>query len=192
MPPRLTIASAPPAPSVSPGRPATGCTSSDDPTTRSRSASGRELLGALDSRRRQELAEHDDSRLQYLPTLRARRQRQRRDRVLHRHAGSAADAFGLAQRAVHLDDVARAGALVQAVDVLRDHRADPASLLELGERAVPVVRLGLAERIEPKRIELPDPRGIAAERLDVRDLHRVVPRPDASGRAEVRESPTRC
>ena len=70
-------------------------------------------------------------------------------RVLHRHADSAVDAFGLPQRAVHLDDVARAGALVQAVDVLRDHRADPATLLELGEGAVPVVRVRLAERIEP-------------------------------------------
>ena len=41
-----------------------------------------------------------------------------RDGVLHRHADAAVDALGLAHRAVHLDDLARAGALRETVDVL--------------------------------------------------------------------------
>ena len=98
------------------------------------------------------------------------------------------NAFGLPQRAVHLDDLARAGALMQAVDVLGHHGADPATLLELGEGAVPVVRLRLREHVKPERVELPNPHGIAAERIDARDLGRVVLRPDASRRAEVRDS----
>jgi hypothetical protein len=52
--------------------------------------------------------------------VRERLERQTRDRV-HRRA--------------------RAGALVQPVDVLRDHRLHPAAVLERLERAVPLVRL---------------------------------------------------
>jgi len=69
---------------------------------------------------------------------------------------------------VHLDDLARARALV-AVDILRDDGADPAAPLELGVGAVAVVRVGPGERVEPKGVELPDPRAIPAERVDVRD-----------------------
>ena len=118
------------------------------------------------------------------------------------------DALGLAQRTVHLDHAARAGALMQAVDVLGDDRTDPAALLELGEGAVTIVGLragsvvgkaadarprrapeapwGRRERIEPERVELPDPRRVSPECVDGRDLGRVVPRPDAFGGAEVR------
>ena len=95
-------------------------------------------------------------------------------------------ALGLAQRAVHLDDFARAGALVETVDVLRDHGADPALLLELGESAVAVVRFRPGKRLEPEGVELSDPRRVSPECVDGRDLGRVVPRPDAFGRAEVR------
>jgi hypothetical protein len=61
------------------------------------------------------------------------------------------DALGLAQRAVHLDDLARACSPVQPVDVLRDHCTDPALLLEFGQSAVPVVGLGLGEHVTSSR-----------------------------------------
>src|SRR5699024_7609344 len=48
--------------------------------------------------------------------------------------------------AVELDDVARAGGLVQPVDVLGDHRADRAELLEAGHELVALVGPG---RVEP-------------------------------------------
>ena len=45
--------------------------------------------------------------------------------------------------------------------------------------------LDVSEDPEPARIELPDACRIAAECLDRRHLHGVVPRPDPGGRAEV-------
>ena len=86
-----------------------------------------------------------------------------------------------------LDDLARARPLVEAVDVLRHDGADPAVLVELGEGTVAFVRLGPGERLEPEGVELPDPCRIPAERVDVRHLERVVPRPDPLRRAEVRD-----
>src|SRR5439155_15201947 len=76
--------------------------------------------------------------------------------------------------------------------VLRHDGPNPATLLELGERVVAVVRLSLRERIQPEGVELPDACGIAAQRIDVRDLERVVLRPDAMGGAEVRDSRLRA
>src|SRR5690348_2069128 len=96
-------------------------------------------------------------------------------------------ALGLTQRAVHLDDLERAGPLVQAVHVLRDDGLDPALLLELGQRAVPVVRLHTRARVYPKCVELPDAGGVATECVDVRNLEGVVPLPDAARRPEVRD-----
>ena len=81
------------------------------------------------------------------PQLGHARHGQQRDDLGERHDGAAVEAARRADRAVHLDERARAGALVQPVDVLRDHRAHPAALLELGERAVAVVRLGVAPSI---------------------------------------------
>src|SRR4051812_30919636 len=66
----------------------------------------RERLRPLERRRRQQLAEHDDTRLQDLPAFRARRQRQRAEGVVHRHSHATADAIRLAQRAVDLHDLA--------------------------------------------------------------------------------------
>src|SRR5205823_10639049 len=88
----------------------------------------------------------------------------------------------LSQGSDNLDDVTRPRAPVKPVDVLRHDRPDPALLLQLRERAVPAVWLGLGERVEPERVELPDPRGIAPKRIDVRDLEGVVTRPDSLGR----------
>ena len=93
---------------------------------------------------------------------------------------------------MHLDERLGACTLVQPVDVLRDHRAHPAAALELGEREVPVVRLRLRERVEALPVELPDLDGIGEERVDRRVLHRVVLRPEARGRAEVRDAGLRA
>src|SRR5206468_2135164 len=119
-------------------------------------------------------AEHHDAGLEDLAALRAQRQWERAQSVLHRQADAAVDALGLPQRAVDLDDFTRTGPLVQAVDVLREERADPAGLLELGKGAMPVVRLCTAERAEAERVELPDACRIPAERVDACHLRRVV------------------
>ncbi len=44
---------------------------------------------------------------------------------------------------MHLDDVPRAGALVEEVDVLRHDRLHEPAALQLGERQVRGIRLGL-------------------------------------------------
>ena len=100
------------------------------------------------------------------------------------------DARGLAHRAVHLDDLARAGPLVQPVDVLGHDGPHQAALFELGEGAVPVVRLRVRERFEPACVALPDSRRIAAERVDVRDLGRVALRqmPSADRKSGIPDS----
>jgi hypothetical protein len=89
---------------------------------------------------------------------------------------------------VHLDERPRAGALVQAVDVLRDHRVHPAAVLELRERAVAVVRLGASEQREPLAVEIPHLRGVGEERVDRRVFERVVLCPDTARRAKVRNA----
>ena len=99
-----------------------------------------------------------------------------------------------ADRAVHLDHVPRAGPLVQAVDVLRDHRLHEPGPLELGERGVAGVRLARGEHLEAQRVELPDRSRVAPPGVDVRDLERVVLRPDAPRRCGSRacRSRSRC
>jgi hypothetical protein len=86
---------------------------------------------------------------------------------------------------VHLHELARAGALVQEVDVLRDDGAHEAARLELRQCAMRVVRLGLSERAVAQRVEGPDLFRIGVESVDRRVLHRVVLRPDSGRRAEV-------
>ena len=86
-----------------------------------------------------------------------------------------------------LDHVLRPGPLVEGVDVLRHDRAHEAPALELGERQVDAVRLGGAEHVEAGRVEAPDLARIALERAERRVLERIELRPDAGGRAEVRD-----
>src|SRR6478609_6353699 len=89
-------------------------------------------------------------------------------------------------RTVHFDQVAGAGRTVQAVDVLRDDGLHEAAALELGDDVVRTVRLLVAQRHEALRVEVPEAVGVATERVDVRDLHRVDLLPHAlAGRAEV-------
>ena len=91
---------------------------------------------------------------------------------------------------MHLDDVLAAGARVQRVDVLRDDRLDEPAALELRERDVCRVRLGVAKDVDPLTVEAPDARRIAPERLDGRDLERIDLGPDPRRRAEVRDTRT--
>src|SRR5262249_56335963 len=104
--------------------------------------------------------------------------------TLERALGPTVEARRRADRAVDLDHVPRARALVQAVDVLGHDRLDEPSSLELGERKVPGVRLRLRQDTETQRVELPDLLGVAPEGVDRRVLHRVVLRPDPTRRAE--------
>src|SRR5438105_1439064 len=77
---------------------------------------------------------------------------------------------------------------MQLIDVLRDHRVEQPSPLELGEREVGSVRALVLERLEPPPVEVPEALRVSVEHVDVRDLHRVDVRPDARpGRAEVRD-----
>ncbi len=88
---------------------------------------------------------------------------------------------------MHLDDVPRARALMEAVDVLGHDRLHEPELLEPRERAMGVVRLGLGVNREPPRVELPDAGRVAPEAVEARHLRRVVPRPDPLARAKVRD-----
>ena len=86
---------------------------------------------------------------------------------------------------MHLDDFPAPGALVQEVDVLRHDRLDEAEPLELGERQVSGVRLGLDEHRHARLVEAPHLDRVAAERVDRAVLERVEARPEAGRRAEV-------
>src|SRR5262249_53855075 len=88
-------------------------------------------------------------------------------------------------RAVHLDHLLRTGPLVQPVDVLGHDRLNQATPLELRQREMTGVRLGVGEDAHPQRVELPDLVGVAPERVDGRVLHRVVLRPDSAAGPEV-------
>ena len=72
----------------------------------------------------------------------------------------------------------RARLAMQPVDVLRDHRLEHAAPLELRQRLVRRVRLHVAERLETRPVEAPEPRRIATEGVDRGDLHRIHLLPD--------------
>ena len=78
---------------------------------------------------------------------------------------------------MQVDDPARAGGLVQAVDVLRHQQPDSADVLGLRQGAVRVVRLGLAEAAPADQAARPVARPhqrVAHERLE---LDRPLPLP---------------
>ena len=80
---------------------------------------------------------------------------------------------------MELDDVAGAGALMEAVDVLR-HHADPGEHApQLGDRDVPRVGRGRRRRAEAVLVPDPDELGLAHVRFVGGELHRVVLRPEA-------------
>src|SRR5205085_10893915 len=93
---------------------------------------------AVDRLRGEELAEEDDVGLQDPAAVQAGRRAaagplEELEHVLERIPSAAPGAGRAADRAVHLDDLAAAGPLVQEVDVLRDYRADEPRRLEPGE-----------------------------------------------------------
>ena len=106
-----------------------------------------ELEGTVDRLGRQQLVEEDDARFQDgAAGLAARRSLAGFDELEDARqpvGGAAARAARRPDRAVHLDHVAASGALVQPVDVLRHDGLEEPEPLELGERRVNAVRLGL-------------------------------------------------
>ena len=122
------------------------------------------------------------------PQSTQRRERQERDDLLAALGTAARDAARGGDRAVHLDHVARAGTLVQAVDVLGDHRLEQARALEGGERQMAGVRLDVGEHAETAAVELPGARRVEPEAVDRRDLVRVVLGPDPGRAPEVRHA----
>jgi len=150
-----------------------------------------ERESAVDLRLGHQLAEHDHVRLQDRAAARARRHAAFLDEARHlleRHPLAATETARGPNRAVHLDHLAATGQLVQAVDVLRHNRRHEPPPLELGQRAVRGVRLRRREHPQPLGVEVPDLDRVAPEGVDGRVLHRVVARPDAGGRAEVRDA----
>src|SRR6202020_3405782 len=88
-------------------------------------------------------------------------------------------AGGVLDRAVHLHKVTTAGLGVQTVDVLGDHRAHPAGLLEPGQRPMRAVGLLVLERLKTVAVEAPEAFRVAPEHVDVRPTHRIHPRPQS-------------
>jgi hypothetical protein len=87
---------------------------------------------------------------------------------------------------VDLDHTLGTGLGVEGVDVLGDHRLQEAAPLELRQRLVGPVRLHVGKHLQALAVEAPETGRIAAEGVDVRDLHRVDLLPDAhAGRPEV-------
>ena len=90
-------------------------------------------------------------------------------------------------RPVNLDQLARARACVQLVDVLRDDGVEQAGLLELGQHLVRAVGPLVLERLKPLAIERPEPSRVPTEGVDVSDRHRIDIRPQtAAGAAKIR------
>src|SRR5215218_300065 len=153
----------------------------------------RELRCARERRLRQQLAEQDDVRLERRAARAARhavlRGLQPRPHLWQLKRRAALQARRRPDRAVDLDQVARPRQPVQAVDVLRDDRLDDPAALELHQRLVRAVRPLPAQGREAVAVELPEPRRVALEDLDVGDLHRVDVRPQPGARrAEVRNA----
>jgi hypothetical protein len=148
----------------------------------------RERERTRDRALREQLAEEDDVRLEdgaALRTLRRRRLLEQREDARELVPRPAPRARRGADRAVHLDHLAAAGARVEQVDVLRHDRPHEPRPLEPRQREMRVVRLGLGQHREARRVEAPHLLGIAAERVDRAVLERVELRPQAGRRAEV-------
>ena len=189
--PCVRIASAPPAPSVSCGRAATGYTSSEEPTHSSTSApshSSRARSSACGgSSSPNSTTSGFSGRTAVLAAWNpVRRALQAHAHLLQRHARATQQTRAAGDAAVHLDQLARARLAVQHVDVLRDHRVEQPVALHRHERVVGAVGELAAERREALAVEAPEAHGVAAEGVDVRDLHRVDLLPHARARrAEV-------
>ena len=188
----MRIATLPPASWVSSGSPATGWTSSEEPmqsstSARSQSSRARSSVGAGE-----QLAEQHDVGLQRRAAALAAR---------HAVAVAAARRARTSSSATRPPQ-ARHEQLAMLPCTSTSSRVparrwsmsmfwvitavEQPALLQRHERAVRAVGLLGAERGEALAVEAPEAHGIAAERVDVRDLHRVDPLPQPGpGRAEV-------
>ena len=170
--------------SVSSGSPATGQTSSDEPTASISPAFMASTEAVSIARSGSISPNRTTSGLSTAP------QSQRgtlapRARLGQRVRRAAVQARGRPDRPVDLDRL-RARRGVQPVDVLGDHAGDEPAPLQLGDRAVRAVGLLAVEDREALAVEGPEALGVAAPDGDVRDLHRVDVRPQPGHRrAEV-------
>ena len=156
------------------------------------STSQRDASSSARSRaaRRQRLAEPDDVGADEIAAVRAAR----RSLVAARDVGQGEAGVALAHAleaqgaAVQLDHVARAGALVQAVDVL-GHDGEGHEPLELGQGVVAGVGRGLLDLAEAVHVPAPHEGRVARVGLGGGELHGVVLGPEALARvAEGRDA----
>ena len=179
---------APPAASVSSGRPGDRIDLERRADDEQQPGLARRGGRALDRRLGKQLAEHDDVRLEDAPARSGTRARGSQRRAPRRRRRAVPHSRQLDVRIEPCTSTtrARAGARVQPVDVLRDRsrRIQPAPL-ELGERTMAVVRLRLGEHGKPLAVEVPHLRRVREERVDRRVLHRVVLRQMPRRRTEV-------
>jgi hypothetical protein len=71
---------------------------------------------------------------------------------------------------VQFDHLARAGALMETVDILGDDRRAVEALLPVRDRLMPGVRPDLEKMPPPRQVEVPDVLRVASKRLRRRDL----------------------
>ena len=102
-------------------------------------------------------------------------------------AGIALKALGVGAVAMQFDDLFRlqAGGLVQAIDILGDDVAELAQAGQFGKGAMSPARLDLADLLADLQVTV---QGLAAHfrrRHEGLEVDRLVPGPDAAGRAEI-------
>src|SRR5688500_14389194 len=138
------------------------------------------------------LAEPDDVRTQPARLAAFRAGGMIAEIALPFHPRVAAEAPGRLQFAVHVQDAARAGALVKVVDILGDDEQLPRPFgVEPRQRAMRGVGLDLAEPGAARVVEGLDERRIARERLGRRDVLDAVALPQAVRAAEGGEAALR-
>src|SRR5450830_1836641 len=92
-----------------------------------------------------------------------------------RVAVSTPSAMPLLKAAVYLDDVPATRFLVQAVDVLGDHRLEQTLLLEFGQESMSLSRLNTVDHRQEVTGECEEGAGICVEPVDVEGLLGVIP-----------------
>src|SRR5450759_4482848 len=92
-----------------------------------------------------------------------------------RVAVSAPSAMSLLEAAVYLDDVPAARFLVQAVDVLGDHRLEQALLLKFGQECMSLCRLDVVDGAQEVSGECEEVMRVRVEPVDVEGLLGVIP-----------------
>src|SRR5438132_3333156 len=148
----------------------------------------RQRLRVAQCRHGKGLAEEDDGRLEEVAAAcRAARRAVLAVHPVHlvaRETGLTVEADNRVRRAMELDDLFTPRPLMQPVGVLRDHRPQVAQPLQLDQRAVR--RIGLGVRTPMVEAVGPILRRILSKRLDVGDLIGIELGPEPAFAAEVR------